>query len=967
MKTTNIIKAFISLTILLSSVQVFSQTSTNAYQAETDGYYVQPRSTTKGIVFSDNAASKIYLQQNGETTVLASSRGCGQYYTVSSDQSKIGFKKINKDGTQQPAIIDLQSMTTTELALPVKLCGQVSFSSNGKTAYTKGNDLIVTDGINTNTYNLGTYANIAPVSPDGNFVAFNNDNDQLFVIDLITSQITQITDNIGGYMLPQWSPDGNKLAYSSLSGTLKVWDKTTSTTYTLPAGAHASWSDDSQFIYYDVTSSENFEFKGSEIFVSKYDGSSTKQLTNTPNVHEMYPAPGKASGIIFSTYDQRQIISASVNSDISSLQKNTVVAKSDAALFTAASFADNATQLAAIDSTVVNGDVPYVHQVYDTPNWHSGYWSCAPTTAAMVLGYYNRMPHWDISCSSPSTHTSHYGAYVADYYRYNEIYYNTSADDYASNPAYGGYGYMWGLGSPSSYMDEYFINHDIASVHSSTTTFANVQTEINSSYPFSICSTITASGHLTLAIGYANAQHSLLFNDPYGNKNNGYMNWYGKNVWYDWPGYNNGISNLNSVAWTASSETSELAYSDTLIDDKFYNHGFYMHNQAPSHMRYYRDMSTGGYNDHFWYTYTSASTTVDTCYVSWTPNLQTTGNYEVSVYIPTSNASATSARYKVYYNGGNQTVLVNQAPIYGEWVSLGTFPFLAGSSGYVRVGDGAGTAGQKIAFDACKFTWIAPVPVASYNAVPTTLCANDSVQFMNTSSDATTYNWIFTGGTPANSTLSNPYVTYATAGTYNVSLIATGPGGSDTTTLMNYITVNPLANAAFSASATTVHLPSANVVFTNASTNATSFLWNFGDGTTSTDQDPWHTYTTTGLFTVTLIAYNAQCGNDTLVMTDYIFVDSQIGIAENNNELQISVSPNPATDVCFIEFKNVKNTQLTVKFVDALGQVVYQENLSVKADQEVSKMDISVLSKGIYFVQFFTDRSTIQTIRFVKK
>ncbi|MEZ5067828.1 MAG: PKD domain-containing protein [Bacteroidia bacterium] len=51
--------------------------------------------------------------------------------------------------------------------------------------------------------------------------------------------------------------------------------------------------------------------------------------------------------------------------------------------------------------------------------------------------------------------------------------------------------------------------------------------------------------------------------------------------------------------------------------------------------------------------------------------------------------------------------------------------------------------------------------------------------------------------------------------------------------------------------------------FTNLSTNATSYLWNFGDGSTSTQASPSHTYNTVGSFTVTLITSNASGCKDT--------------------------------------------------------------------------------------------------------
>ncbi|MCI0635192.1 MAG: PKD domain-containing protein, partial [Actinobacteria bacterium] len=66
-----------------------------------------------------------------------------------------------------------------------------------------------------------------------------------------------------------------------------------------------------------------------------------------------------------------------------------------------------------------------------------------------------------------------------------------------------------------------------------------------------------------------------------------------------------------------------------------------------------------------------------------------------------------------------------------------------------------------------------------------------------------------------------------------------------------------------------------NVMFTNLSSNATGFLWNFGDGTTSTDANPSHTYAP-GAYAVSLLAANAS-GNDTETKVDYIVVVGATG------------------------------------------------------------------------------------------
>jgi len=63
-----------------------------------------------------------------------------------------------------------------------------------------------------------------------------------------------------------------------------------------------------------------------------------------------------------------------------------------------------------------------------------------------------------------------------------------------------------------------------------------------------ILTSITTSGHYKTVIGYATAVHTMVLNDPYGDKNRGYMNYYGKRVFYDWPGYSNGFANVKAVA-----------------------------------------------------------------------------------------------------------------------------------------------------------------------------------------------------------------------------------------------------------------------------------------------------------------------------------------------------------------------------------------------------------------------------------
>jgi serine protease len=163
-------------------------------------------------------------------------------------------------------------------------------------------------------------------------------------------------------------------------------------------------------------------------------------------------------------------------------------------------------------------------------------------------------------------------------------------------------------------------------------------------------------------------------------------------------------------------------------------------------------------------------------------------------------------------------------------------------------------------------------PVAAFSGTPTSGYAPLMVTFTDASTNSPT-SWAWTFGDGGTSTLQNPSHTYTTAGIYTVVLTATNAYGSDSETKTNYITVTAPPTdppvAAFSGTPTSGTIP-LTVVFTDASTNnPTSWSWTFGDGGTSTLQNPSHTYTTAGTYTVVLTATNAY-GSDSETKTDYI-------------------------------------------------------------------------------------------------
>ena len=150
---------------------------------------------------------------------------------------------------------------------------------------------------------------------------------------------------------------------------------------------------------------------------------------------------------------------------------------------------------------------------------------------------------------------------------------------------------------------------------------------------------------------------------------------------------------------------------------------------------------------------------------------------------------------------------------------------------------------------------VGDAPTANFGANGVTGCAPLVVNFLDQSSNnPTSWNWDLTGASPSSSNSMSPSTTYNVPGLYPVELEVVNSFGSDTEIKLNYVTVQsvPLVDFSFQ-----VNGPSA--AFTNLSSNYDSVLWDFGDGTTSTQFNPTHAFATNGLYQVTLIGSN-ECG-----------------------------------------------------------------------------------------------------------
>lgn len=146
-------------------------------------------------------------------------------------------------------------------------------------------------------------------------------------------------------------------------------------------------------------------------------------------------------------------------------------------------------------------------------------------------------------------------------------------------------------------------------------------------------------------------------------------------------------------------------------------------------------------------------------------------------------------------------------------------------------------------------------PTASPNSGTAPLVVNFTSACADADGSCVTYLWNFGDGGPTTST-QNPSHTYTLAGTYTVSLTVTDNLGAATTATTSVTVTNTAPTPGATATPSSGNVPlvvQLNGTCVDPDGTCASYLWNFGDGSPmSSTQNPSHTFTTTGIFTVTL-------------------------------------------------------------------------------------------------------------------
>ena len=341
-----------------------------------------------------------------------------------------------------------------------------------------------------------------------------------------------------------------------------------------------------------------------------------------------------------------------------------------------------------------------------------------------------------------------------------------------------------------------------------------------------------------------------------------------------------------------------------------------------------------------------------------------TGNYNVTV----TNAIGCSATAQAV------SVTVNQNPTAPTITANGSTSFCTGSSvdltSSYATGNlwSTGATTQTITVstsetitvthtdgNTCSATSAAITTSSSASPQPTvsvtgslTFCTGGSVELTASLSDS--YTW--SNGATTRS------IVVTDEGSYIVTVTnadaCNGTGASNATV----VTVNTKPTAAATQTANGLE-----VSFTNTSTNATNYIWDFGDGNASLQASPTYTYDAPGNYTVKLIAENANCAD-----TTEITLSITVGIEEKDAFNSIKLYPNPTANYATLSMDLINNSDVHVLVFDLAGKLVHDiKNERLFAGEHQVKIDMTGLNNGLYLVTIKADKAVVSKRLVVNK
>ncbi len=331
------------------------------------------------------------------------------------------------------------------------------------------------------------------------------------------------------------------------------------------------------------------------------------------------------------------------------------------------------------------------------------------------------------------------------------------------------------------------------------------------------------------------------------------------------------------------------------------------------------------------------------------------GTYTVTV-TDANGCTSTSSTTIIDHVGPTATASADQTICFGSSATVsGTG---AGTGGNYSWDNGLGSGSSHVVSPATTTTYTVTVtdgngctstatttvtvnstPTVAVNPPSANICNGESITLDATGAQSYVWN---TGASSSSIT-----VTPTNQTTYTVIGQNGNCSGSPVT-----VTISVAPAAVASGSADNYTIPTGGTVnFTNFGSTATSYIWDFGDGNSSTQSTPSHTYSIAGTYQVIL---EATLGNCTATDTLEIIVGGN-SITDQELEDGISIYPNPTTGLFTIELGVETGEAFELEIYNAVGEIVYTE----QSTTQLSKIDLTNRARGVYYMKITVENQSV--------
>ena len=474
----------------------------------------------------DRAGLEVIDLEGNTLQTVSSQRGAGFHPLWL--QEGLFFKEVipQGDGSIQRLAHWEQGLST--IIDEGRRIGDASMAA-GYLAWTHDEALRLRNGATERQFELPTYVNLAELDSLATQVAINDADGRMGVLSIQTGHIEWLTTT-GGHSHPAWSSDGAYLMFRTPGGFFTVYDMEGGRVVWEGEGFHPVWIPQTHRVVFDRSDADLYEVRQADLWLLDVDRLQTTALTRSSG-HERYPLPTPGGdGLAYTDTRDGSLWCAPLNGVI--LGVPTLIAD--------ANDAPGSPPVPAPPKDIPLVDVPYLHQLWDTPDYFPGYWSCGPTSCVMVAQKYQLLPDHDIIVSNPYSHTSKWGWYIPEPYDFEGYTYDIWGVTYGDYWCQGAHGFIcreYG-GASGEYMIDFMNQHGLESWWGGVE-WSTLAAELDAGYAVVTLAIVLECGHLIVSKGYRD-DHTFVVNDPYGDANNDWGQYDGENAVYDWQGYNNG-------------------------------------------------------------------------------------------------------------------------------------------------------------------------------------------------------------------------------------------------------------------------------------------------------------------------------------------------------------------------------------------------------------------------------------------